>query len=556
MKLILYIYCILNLLTFGKVNRQSQHIDFEALDNAIDNKEYYIEQKEKRLEALKNKASIVINKTEKYTFNKLIYNEYILFQSDSAYTYAKRNLQIAHELNDKEKIIESKLNLASIHAATGLFLEAKALLDSIDDTTLDRNLLVYYLKTTAFFYSHLGLYINNSDIFKPYLNKEIACRKHLLELIDKNDPEYLWQKTELERISRTPFTLKKELLEKVSAQTETDRYKAPNYYMLAIIAEKDNERVNTLKYLTQAAIADIIYANREIGALTKLAELLLEEGDLKRADKYINSSLQDLHLFSNRPRVSEITKGQNIIRTSYQEALEQQSHYLQIILATSIGFILMAVGTIYWIRKQELKLSISQIKLDKANLLLAEQLKEVTENNNRLLQLTHTLNETKENLKEANYIKEEYIAYVFRLCSGYIGKLDEFQKNLNRRIKSGQINDVKQLLKSASSEIEMKKFYNSFDSVFLRIYPNFVEEFNQLLRPEERIELQKDDLLTPELRIYALVRLGITDSIRIAEFLHYSPQTIYNYRLKMRNKARVNKEEFPDYVRKLGKIDI
>ena len=173
----------------------------------------------------------------------------------------------------------------------------------------------------------------------------------------------------------------------------------------------------------------------------------------------------------------------------------------------------------------------------------------------KLAEVNEQLKEANAQLRESNYVKEEYIGYVFAICSNYISKLDEFRKNINRKIKAKQFDEVKVLTDTPTmAQNELKEFYHNFDAIFLHVYPDFVDDFNALLQPEERIVLKEGELLNTELRIYALVRLGIGDSVKIAEFLHCSPQTVYNNRLKPRNKAIIPKEEFASTVMGLGKM--
>ena len=153
------------------------------------------------------------------------------------------------------------------------------------------------------------------------------------------------------------------------------------------------------------------------------------------------------------------------------------------------------------------------------------------------------------------YFSQKTCRRSFSICSSYISKLEEYRKNVNRKLKTGQVEELKSW--SASTSIvqsELKEFYHSFDAIFLHVYPDFVDDFNALLRPEERVVLKEGELLNTELRIYALVRLGINDSVKIAEFLHCSPQTVYNNRLRTRNKAVIPKENFAEVVRSLGKM--
>ena len=186
---------------------------------------------------------------------------------------------------------------------------------------------------------------------------------------------------------------------------------------------------------------------------------------------------------------------------------------------------------------------------------LSEAQKLLKEANDKLQALNGELTDVNAQLRESNYVKEEYIGYVFSICSNYISKLDSYRINISRKLKANQIDEVKAMTdRPTMAQSELKEFYKNFDAIFLHVYPDFVRDFNALLQPDERIRLKEGELLNTELRIYALVRLGINDSVKIAKFLHCSPQTVYNNRLKVRNKAIVPKEEFAERVRLLGKL--
>ena len=185
---------------------------------------------------------------------------------------------------------------------------------------------------------------------------------------------------------------------------------------------------------------------------------------------------------------------------------------------------------------------------------LSEAHRLLKEANDALQRLNEELHDANDQLRESNYVKEEYIGHVFALCSAYIGKLDDFRKLANRKLKANQADELRRLTETSVVKEEMKEFYHNFDVLFLHVYPNFVNDFNGLLRPEERVTLKEGELLNTDLRIYALVRLGINDSVKIAEFLHCSPQTVYNNRLKMRGRAIIPKEEFANRVKQLGKM--
>lgn len=356
--------------------------------------------------------------------------------------------------------------------------------------------------------------------------------------------------------------VKKELLEEVAASRLETRRDAMNAYILACLYREGGQQDAYLKYMALSAMADVRTANKDIASLEELAKALFELGDIDRAYIYINYCLQNAQLYRNRVRVVGISEVQDAIHQAYLERNRMQEARLHVFLiVVSVLSVVLLVAILY-IYRQMKHLSNSRTKLNEVNHLLNKHVDELSQAHTRLAEVNEQLQSLNRQLKEANcqlresnYVKEEYIGYVFAICSNYISKLDEFRKNINRKIKVKQFEDIKVLTDTpAMAQTELKEFYHNFDAIFLHVYPDFVNDFNALLQPDERIMLKEGELLNTELRIYALVRLGINDSIKIAEFLHCSPQTVYNYRLKTRNKAIIPKEEFADTVRSLGKM--
>lgn len=267
-------------------------------------------------------------------------------------------------------------------------------------------------------------------------------------------------------------------------------------------------------------------------------------------------------LYPNRVRVVNISSLMDKLQKAYQDRNAMQESRVRLFLyIVSLLSIVLAI-TVCMIYLQFRKLSKSRTELNDSNRLLnmhvdklSQPQKMLADVNNELNKVNSQLKNTNSQLLEANYVKEEYIGYVFSICSNYISKMEDYRKNISRKMKSGQFDEVMALTSSGTMvQNELKEFYRSFDAIFLHVYPDFVDDFNALLRPEERIILKEGELLNTELRIYALVRLGIGDSVKIADFLHCSPQTVYNNRLKTRNKAIIPKEEFAATVQSLGKI--
>ena len=275
-------------------------------------------------------------------------------------------------------------------------------------------------------------------------------------------------------------------------------------------------------------------------ALRKLAILLYKEGDLDRAYTYIKCSMEDAIFCRARFRTLEISQTLPIIVAAYDQKVKQEKEKLEKYLFLISILAVVLVISVICIYKQLKKLSLAR----KAINTMYEDVK----------RMNGDLNDLNKKLSESNLVKEEYIGSVFNLCSTYIDKMEAYRIDINRKLKSGQIAEAAKITSSTSLvSDELKEFFRNFDAIFLNIYPNFVEEFNALLIENEKIVPKTGDILTPELRVFALVRLGITDSSKIASFLHYSPQTVYNYRLKVHNKLIVSKDEFAVAIQQIGK---
>ena len=166
----------------------------------------------------------------------------------------------------------------------------------------------------------------------------------------------------------------------------------------------------------------------------------------------------------------------------------------------------------------------------------------------------HKLKEANHSIAENSYLKEEYIGRYMDQCSVYLEKMDNYRRSLGKIAATGNVEELYKNIKSSKFiEVELKEFYTNFDNTFLQMFPTFVEDFNALLTNDERISLKTGERMNTELRIFALIRLGISDSVKIAQFLRYSVTTIYNYRTKVRNKAASDRNLLEQEVMKIGK---
>ncbi|MGN0309581.1 MAG: DUF6377 domain-containing protein [Bacteroides sp.] len=514
----------------------------------------------------------------RYQHNMKLYQHYMVYDSDSAMSLLNANQRIAAQLHRKDWLAECRIEKSFIYTATGMLKEAEEGLNGIDRQALSYENLLNYYDQMIFLYSHFSQYHGHRDnsLGKAYLLKEMAYRDSIDCLVKPENPLYLWYKgwkildTEADRTD--VVRLLKAVVDSASLDSRLD---AMNAYILAKLYERSGNARAHVYYLALSATADVRICNRDIASLYELGHYLHEQGDIDRAYSYIHYCLQQAQLYRNRIRMLDITQTMSSIHQGYLHRNKQQQQRLKASLLTSILCALVLLLLLFFILRLYKKLNRQRLLLVESNLKLSSHVQEITSTRERLTEahaqlqqqnawLEQTVSELKqlkqeqektlEQLRESNYVKEEYIAYVFTICSSYIDKLNEYRKGVNRKLKAGQLAELKQQTDTpASLQVELKEFYHTFDTIFLNVYPNFVSDFNALLRPEEQIVLREGELLNTDLRIYALVRLGINDSTKIASFLHCSPQTVYNNRLKIRNKAIVAKENFAQVVGSLGK---
>ncbi|WP_270244720.1 DUF6377 domain-containing protein [Phocaeicola coprocola] len=518
-------------------------------------------QKELKIAQLKKKLSNAANFEEEFWINKMLYDESFVFNADSAMKYVDRNIQIATELKKKDWQDEWLINRSFMFAATGLLKEAGEVLEKVDSTSLSDGLKLSYYYQRSYLYSHLGQYMGDQkQVNNKYYNEFENANKHMLALVRPKDPLYWWCVASCNELSPED-SLFSALENVVLSSHHNTRLDAMNAYGLSNMYKRIGDKEKTMIYLIYSAMADLRVCNRDIASLQELSSLLYDAGDIDRAYAYMNYCLKAALLYPNRVRIINISTELDKIYANYQQRDIRWRNSLQNYLYVVTFFSIILVLTLIGLYRQTKKLRKSRTELDSANHSLNQHVVELSQMhkqlalaNQELQNLNELLRSANQKLQESNDVKEEYIGYVFSICSNYISKLDEYRKNINRKLKTGQFEEARQLTDNSSlTQNELKDFYANFDAIFLRVYPDFVADLNSLLRPEEQILLKDASELNTEVRIYALVRLGINDSVKIADFLHCSPQTVYNHRLRMRNKAIIPKDKFAEAVRLLGR---
>lgn len=515
------------------------------LDKTIDNYQQYSKKKESEINTFKGLLKYTSTDLQKYEICEKLYEEYKLYQSDSALNYAKRNLQIAVKLKDISKIKSAKLNLASIMGTLGMYKEATDILHNIDIAS-SPGLKGFYFGVNSTIYDLMSDYTASLQEKKNYILLRKQYRDScLLSFPASSKSNLIFQSSKLVESGKYDETLHLLLdyFPKIAAENP-DR--AIIAYIISLSYHGKKDRKEEKKWLTISAISDLQLAKKEYISLRSLAFLMYEEGDIDHAYKYMKRSLEDAVFCNARLRTYEISKMIPIINEAYEKQNETNRFQLILFLVSTSILSLFLLSVLLLLFKQMKKLSKAKQEISQANSQLSELNKELQLFNEKL-------NATNNTLTEANLVKEIYIGRYMDQCSDYIGKLEGYRRKLNLMATTGKINDLVSTVKSKEFiESELKEFYTNFDQTFLSLFPGFINEFSALLVDDEATQLKEGELLNTELRIFALIRLGIKDSAKIAVFLRYSVSTIYNYRSQLKNKAVGSREEFEARVMQIG----
>ncbi|SFC64884.1 hypothetical protein SAMN05421747_11757 [Parapedobacter composti] len=536
-RLLFIIIYVLGSSTLSFPKSRGAEIDslLRVLDKTIAKRTVYMSEKEQKIDEIKRLLKHEHSPEKRFQLNTRLISEYQSFICDSALGYIDRNIQLAKTLNNREFMDESRLRLAFVLSISGLFTQASEVFGGIEYNALPHHLKVFYCWGYIRYNENLIKYTDHPKYEAVHIREIARYRDTLMNLLGKESDTYLKEKS---------FKLKAEGAFEASAEIQTELFKreqvdSHGYAMAAmglsmIHKELGNQSLQE-KYLLLAAITDVRLAVKENESLLTLAIYLYEQGEVDRAYNYIQAALDDANFYNSRFRNAVIARTQPKIEAMYLAKIEQQRKNLRSYALAISVFLIVLVVTLYFLYKQIKTVSRAKRNLNTIN----EQLVSVNQR-----------------LDEANLIRERYIGYYINQCAVYLDKLDEFRKTVNRKIKAGQLDELQKLSVSmATLEKDAQELYTDFDSTFLEVYPDFVEEFNALLREDERYVLKKDHLNT-ELRIFALIRLGITDVNQIATFLRYSIQTIYNYKSKVKGKAAVDIDHFEEKVKKIGTFPV
>ena len=517
------------------------------LDQAIKERPIYMEQKELKLVELKRQLHRQIPDEERFAILGTLLDEYRSFNTDSALHMAEEREQIAIRLGNREYIDNARMNKADVLGMTGMYKEVMDLMRNIHIDRLPVDIHPYYYHIYRTVYGLMADYAATAYEKKLYTELTDKYRDSLLLVNKDNLLIHTLIQSDQYNVRNEYDKAIRLLTDYLALQKDYEHDVAICAYTLSESYRLKGDKEKEKEYLIVSAMADMKTAVREYISLRKLAVLLYQEGDIERAYSYVKICMEDAAACNARLRKLEILEIFPIINDAYQQKTEKQQEQMKWALVSISLLSLFLLLAIFYVYKQMKKVAAAR--------------REVIDANKRLKELNDELHLSNAQLKEANhsiaensYLKEEYIGRYMDQCSVYLEKMDNYRRSLGKIAATGNVEELYKNIKSSKFiEGELKEFYTNFDNTFLQLFPTFVEDFNALLADDEQISLKAGERMNTELRIFALIRLGITDSVKIAQFLRYSVTTIYNYRTKVRNKAAGDRDLLEQEVMTIGK---
>lgn len=517
------------------------------LDQAIKERPIYMEQKELKLVELKRQLHRQIPDEERFAILGTLLDEYRSFNTDSALHMAEEREQIAIRLGNREYIDNARMNKADVLGMTGMYKEVMDLMRNIHIDRLPVDIHPYYYHIYRTVYGLMADYAVTAYEKKLYTELTDKYRDSLLLVNKDNLLIHTLIQSDQYNVRNEYDKAIRLLTDYLALQKDYEHDVAICAYTLSESYRLKGDKEKEKEYLIVSAMADMKTAVREYISLRKLAVLLYQEGDIERAYSYVKICMEDAAACNARLRKLEILEIFPIINDAYQQKTEKQQEQMKWALVSISLLSLFLLLAIFYVYKQMKKVAAAR--------------REVIDANKRLKELNDELHLSNAQLKEANhsiaensYLKEKYIGRYMDQCSVYLEKMDNYRRSLGKIAATGNVEELYKNIKSSKFiEGELKEFYTNFDNTFLQLFPTFVEDFNALLADDEQISLKAGERMNTELRIFALIRLGITDSVKIAQFLRYSVTTIYNYRTKVRNKAAGDRDLLEQEVMTIGK---
>ena len=513
-------------------DKKDYEIYLDSLDYYLQQSDKYVDRKEGRIavleEYLKNND---LPPEQRYRYLLLLFEEYSCYQSKLMYETTQQLIRLSREMGDKDKLVNSEISLAYSYLWSGAFKEAYEYACSIDTTQTAAATRVRYLMFQLDLDFESSLYVKPLRFFMPKYKNNLRLVVGELEKLLPPDDDRLLEARQKECANNGQYDKANEYLQqRLRHSAGISRQTAAKLSDVGFMNLEMGDTVTAVKYMVKGAIMDILIGSKQAPALRKIAETIYPDGEVERAYEYIQKAMENAVFFDSRYRMYESSITLPLIDKELYELTKSQKEILTVAVCVIIVFCIAVVFLYAYIRKQNRKLRHST--------------RLIREKNRSLLTMNGQMADINKELRSANNIKDVYLGRILADNSSAITDIEELAKTVKLKVKAKQADDLIPFIYKKDYAKKRKEMLAGFDAMFLHLFPHFIEKFNSLLKEDCRITVEDKNTLTPELRIFALVRLGITKSDVIGEILNYSSSTVRNYKTKIRNAAVVPNEEF------------
>lgn len=490
---------------------------YKLLDSQLAKRTQVTDAKEQRLLDMKKKLNEAPDGNQRYERCEKLIEEYVLFNSDSTAQYIRMATAMADQMGRADRKDRCTMYNAYMLASSGNFSEAERTIGSVKPDRLDTAEKLRYYETRRWIYNVWEAYLNDNHYARIYADKAAVCLDSLVNLTEPDTPDGLYFRAEQQLAQGILGDAEDTYLECIKRLSPTQRRYASATCALAMVYKKQQRTADYEHYMLLAAIADQQIPLKENLALQELAAFLSNtRNDPARAQRYLILAVEDAIYYNSRLRLSQIARKLPHIAQRYNK---REEHTRQI---QNMAIAIMAVLGI--------AITITALTIYRQNRKLYKRRRQIIKLNKQL--------------KATNRSREQYVGLFIELCAAYIEKYNRFHKAVERKVKAHQTEDLPSLLHTnRNKDTDAREFFANFDRAFLKLYPDFIEQLNALLKPDYRLAPRSGELLGPELRIMALIRLGVNETTSIATLLLYAPQTIYNYRSAIKSHA-IDKDHF------------
>lgn len=555
---------LLFIFLFFPLNIMAQSVNdslLKVLDVELNNRYSYYEQKEKEIASLKRFLISTNDLQKKSEAISNLFDEYISYQYDSAYCYAGQAVELAKQSGDTFSLTKARINLLHCYVASGLFKEAHELLSTINIAKVSPNLRIGYYILAMRFYTNLMFYNDSEPFYTEYTNKGLAYSDSIKMYLTAGTQEYAFY--DLMNCNLVE-TNSEDKIKKYEQILKNYIFSNPQYAIIYTYLGQEYEKVGNTEqaiyYTALSSLYDIRASIRQTTSKTFLGQYLYKKGKVMFASKCIRMALEDANFYNARHRKLQVNSFLPVIEAEKVEIIEDQKEMLTMFLVVLCVLVIVILCFTVLFYKQIRK-------LNKARRVIQDQYNEIFRINTKLEKTNDELEHSKaeleksyqmlsisaHQLEEINEIKDIYITQTLYGKSEYLDRFENLVKKVERKIQAKQYQDLNRLYQEFNLKSERENMFSSFDKTFLILFPHFIEEYNKLFAPEDQITPDENGNLSPELRIFALMRLGVTENERIAKFLNLSVKTVYSYRYKARIRAIIPKEDFEHIVMQIKK---